>query len=301
MNLSLRRRVQALSRGVRAAALVLVSVAGVQAARATPAPTILILGAVPQEIVPIKEALRQHSRETFAGIPCDRGMLGTHEVVVAITGIGKTNCAMVTAALVQHYNPVEVIWTGTGCRVRQSLRVGDVIVASEVMHYDVGVLTRDGMNYGDAARGGSPGGKPVFDTHFFGPDGQHSSNILFACDPKLLSFAGDFLKGYHPEPVDLSGAHYVPEVRVGFIVSGDLFGLTETKITDIRRKLDPDLLEMEGAPFAQVCTFFHVPFLVIRGGSDLLKEDNPDDYALLSPTAAREAAQFTLSLVTALP
>ena len=301
MNFNRRRTVQALSLCARAASLVSIFVIGARTLRASPAPPILILGAVPQEIVPVQKALRQHTTEAVDGIPCDRGILGTHEVVVALTGIGKTNSAMVTSALVQHYHPVEVFWTGTACRVRKSLRVGDIIIASAIMHYDVGVLTRGGMVYGDAARGGNPSGKEVFDTHFYGPDGQHSSTVIFNCDPHLLSVARSHLKGYQPEPVEISGLHYVPDVKVGFIVTGDLWGLTESKITDIRQKLDPDLLEMEGAAFAQVCTFYHVPFLIVRGGSDLLKEDNPEDYALLSPIAAREAAQFTLSLVASLP
>jgi len=122
VNFNRRRTVQALSLCARAASLVSIFVIGARTLRASPAPPILILGAVPQEIVPVQKALRQHTTEAVDGIPCDRGILGTHEVVVALTGIGKTNSAMVTSALVQHYHPVEVFWTGTACRVRHHHR-----------------------------------------------------------------------------------------------------------------------------------------------------------------------------------
>jgi len=264
------------------------------------ADTIVILGAVPQEIVPVQKALGQHNADSVNGIHCDIGTLGSHRVVVALTGIGKTNGAMGATAMVQRFSPRAVFWTGTAARVRQTLRAGDVIVATRVMHYDVGRETKDGMLYDFYGYAKGPEDKPGYRPMVISHD-VRSTLSAFDCDPKLVAFAEAFLKGYHADPVSTLGPEYMPQVRAGFIVAGDLATLTEDNISVIRRNLDPDLLEMEAAAVAQVCTFFHVPFLVICGGSDLLKEDNPGDYALLSPVAAREAAQFTASLVSALP
>lgn len=262
--------------------------------------TVLILGAVPQELASIQQALGERRADSVNGIHCDAGTLGPRQVVVALTGIGKTDAAMTATALVQHYSPSAVFWTGTAARVRQSLRVGDVIVATKVMHYDVGRETPGGTLYDFYGYAKNADVKPTDRPMVISKD-VHSTESAFACDPALLAFAQAFLKGYHPEPVAALGPPYVPQVRTGFIVAGDLATLTNDRIAEIRRNVDPDLLEMEAGAVAQVCTFFHVPFLIICGGSDLLKEDNPGDYALLSPIAARQAARFTQSLVAALP
>ncbi len=101
--------------------------------------------------------------------------------------------------------------------------------------------------------------------------------------------------------VTLDGAAYEPVIWKGTVTSGDLSGVTEVKIADIRAKIDPDLMEMESAAFAQVCQFFQVPHLVIRSGSNQAEERNNDDYLRLSPIAARQAALFTLEIASQLP
>jgi adenosylhomocysteine nucleosidase len=262
---------------------------------------ILIEASVPQELAPIREVLAGKSSETFDGIRCELGALGRHHVIVAMTGIGKTNGALVTSAVIGRFHPDRAFWTGTAARVRKSVRVGDLIIAGRVMNYDVGVLTRGGMQYGVDSGGVSSADKPWYAPPFLGPDGLYSTPNGFDSDPGLVRLALEFAKDYHPESISLHGVRYTPVIRRGFIVSGDLYGLTEVMIADIRRKLDPDLLQVEGAAVAQVCLFYRVPLLVVCGGSDELREDNPNEYAEVSPIAAREAALFTRSLIAALP
>ena len=84
------------------------------------------------------------------------------------------------------------------------------------------------------------------------------------------------------------------------ITSGDQFGITDQRIADIRRQLSPDLMEMESGSVAQVCWYLGIPFLCIRGGSNLTQGSPDDDYRKLSPFASRQAAQFTVSLVAEL-
>ena len=56
-------------------------------------------------------------------------------------------------------------------------------------------------------------------------------------------------------------------------------------------------MEMESAPLGLVCQMFHVPYLVVRSGSNIAQEAPNDDYLRLSPIAAREAAKFVLHLL----
>jgi adenosylhomocysteine nucleosidase/futalosine hydrolase len=262
-------------------------------ARAQP---ILILGAVPQEIVPLQDALQNHTQTVIEGIPCDLGTLGQHEVVLALTGVGKTNSALVTAALVTHFHPSAALMTGTAARIRPSVRTGDIIIAVTTSFHDAGSLTSTGMVQGKLDANGH-----LTTTEWFSPTRTKSNPFVFPDTPELVAFADKLAGAYKPPQVTLDGATYEPVVRKGTVTSGDLSGVTEVKIADIRAKIDPDLMEMESAAFAQVCQFFQTPHLVIRSGSNQAEERNNDDYLRLSPIAARQAALFTLEIARQLP
>lgn len=257
---------------------------------------ILVLGAVPQEIVPLVAALKDPREKTIEGIPCNLGTIGSHEVVIALTGVGKTHSAMVTTALLVTLHPTKAFMSGTAARIRKTVRTGDIIIVSTATFHDAGSLTSEGMVQGKLADNGS-----LVATTWFSPTRDRTNPFSFADSPELVAYAADQAARYQPETVTLDGSTYRPVVRVGTVATGDLSGVTEAKISDIRQKLDPDLMEMESAGFAQVCQFYHVPHLVIRSGSNRAKEHNNDDYLKLSPIAARQAALFTLALVRGLP
>jgi len=203
---------------------------------------------------------------------------------------------MVTTALISHYRPRYAFMTGTAARIRRAIRTGDVIIVRHVAYDDVGSLTANGVVNGE-----TDGAGHLVRTLWPGPDRRPSTEFEFEPDPGLLAFAQSYSHSFVPEPVHLPGLDYVPAIRPGTVATGDLSGVTDVKIAEIRRRFDPDLMEMESAAFAHVCTFFHLPYLIIRSGSNYAEEHNFDDYLRLSPIAARQAGQFTLGLVRALP
>lgn len=270
--------------------------AAAAAAPSAKAAPILILGAVPQEIVLLVAALKDHRTSVAEGIPCDTGTIGGHEVVIALTGVGKTNSAMVTAALLGSFHPSAALITGTAARIRPGIRTGDIIIATNVSFHDAGSLTAGGMVQGKMDDGGH-----LTTTEWFSPTRGRMNPFSFADSPELVAFAAKLAATYQPPAVDLDGETYVPAVRTGTVATGDLSGVTEAKIADVRAKLDPDLMEMESAAFAQVCQFFQVPHLIIRSGSNVAEERNNDDYLRLSPIAAKQAALFTLEIAGKMP
>src|ERR1700676_5555337 len=127
---------------------------GAWAAEAPAAPTqyrpsnvIVILGAVPQEITVFREAMGNPPKRLLWGIPYYRGKLAGKQVVVAITGIGKTYTAMTTTLFITEFKPRLVLMSGTGARINPELRTGDVIVATTTYEHDYGSLTSGGMVY----------------------------------------------------------------------------------------------------------------------------------------------------------
>jgi 5'-methylthioadenosine/S-adenosylhomocysteine nucleosidase len=244
----------------------------------------LILGALPQESELVRWAMTKKKRNVLSGFPYSEGTLWGRKVIVADTGIGKTNASMITTLFVEKFKPREVLMTGTASRINPAVRNGDVIVGEMAFLQDFGSMNADcSMEYFAAE----------------GVLGKHDP-LLYPGDKRLLAAAKKAIKFHVPETGGTAEAPYVPMVRLGRITSGDCFGIPERRRQDILKQLKPDLMEMESGSVAQICWLMKTPFLVIRSGSNLTQNSPDNDYRTLSPFAARQAALFTLSVVRVL-
>jgi 5'-methylthioadenosine/S-adenosylhomocysteine nucleosidase len=246
-----------------------------------PSDTIVILGAVPQEIVLFREALGNPARKRLWGIPYYSGKIAGKDVVVAITGIGKTFTAMTTTLFISEFKPKLVLMSGTGARINQQLRTGDVIVATVTYEHDYGSLTRNDMVY-------RPMNSP--------DDGKEVENA-FSPAASLLGIADKAIAEYQGPQVTANESTYRVRARRGVVSSSDLFGVTQQRIDTLRTKFHTDIMEMESAPLGHVCETLGVPYLIVRAGSNVAQEAPNDDYLRLGPIAAKEAAKFSLHLL----
>ena len=243
--------------------------------------TIVILGAVPQEIPVLTNALEKPEKKSLWGIPYWKGKLHGKPVVIAITGIGKTYTAMTTTLFITEFKPRLVLMTGTGARINQQLRTGDVIVATHTYEHDYGSLTKNDMVY-------RPMNSP--------DDGKEVKNE-FKPTASLLATAQKAIDTYEAQTVTASGNTYKNIVRYGVVSSSDLFGVPQVRIDSLRNNFKTDIMEMESAPLGHVCETLGVPYLIVRSGSNVAQEAPNDDYLRLGPIAAREAAKFSLHLI----
>jgi 5'-methylthioadenosine/S-adenosylhomocysteine nucleosidase len=263
-----------------------VIVAGIPVARARPPRPgrrnlTLILGAIPQETDLVEWAATRKKRGTLAGFPYLDGRIDGRRVIVAVTGIGKTNAAMLTTLFVEKFRPREVLMCGTASRIDPAIRNGDVIVGEVTCNHDMGSLgTGYVMEYFASE----------------GPLGDHSP-IVYPGDKRLLALATRALRTHVPEPASHHDPGYTPVVRLGRITSGDQFGIPPERIDDILRQLKPNLMEMESGSVAEVCYYLRTPFLCIRSGSNRTQHSPNNDYRTLSPFASRQAALFAVSVV----
>jgi len=246
-----------------------------------PSDTIVILGAVPQEIPPFVEAMKDAQKKELWGVPYWQGHIEGKPVVVAITGIGKTSTGMTTTLFITEFKPRLVLMSGTGARTNPALRTGDVIVATTTHEHDYGSLTRNDMVY-----------RP-----FNGPDDGKEIENAFSPPAALLKLADQAIVSYKGPQVTANGATYNVKVRRGVVSSSDLFGVTQVRIDTLRSKFNNDIMEMESAPLAHVCEMLGVPYLIVRGGSNVAQEAPNDDYLRLGPIAAKQAAYFSLHLL----
>lgn len=246
-----------------------------------PSDTIVILGAVPQEIPVLTNALENMEKKELWGVPYWEGKLHGKHVVIAITGIGKTYTGMTTTLFLKEFKPRMVLMTGTGARVNHELKTGDVVVATHTYEHDYGSLTSKGMTY-------RPMNSPI--------DGAEVKNE-FSPSADMLKLAEKAMESYELQSVTADGNTYTNSVRFGVVASSDLFGVPAQRLELLRSRFNADIMEMESAPLGLICQTFGVPFLVVRAGSNLAQEEPNDDYLRLGPIAAEEAAKFSLHLL----
>jgi len=243
-----------------------------------PSALTLILSAMPSEIRLIQAHVQRPRAGRLAGFPYVAGVLRGRRVVTAVTGVGVTNGAMVAALFVHHFRPAEVLVSGTGSRFNPRINTGDTVISTKTIHHAAGSLTNRGMVYRKVR----------------GPLAGQMTHWFYRPDPRLLRLAKAAIAGYTAEPVTANGATYVPRVLTGVVSASDLFGVSDAKIADMRKKLNPDLMEMESAAIAQVCTQLKVPHLVFRAGSTRTQSNPGNDYRLLGQKAAAAAARWTV-------
>jgi adenosylhomocysteine nucleosidase len=183
--------------------------------------TTLILGAMPSEVRLNQAQLTGRKSGTFAGFPYDTGRLRGRKVVVAVTGVGATNGAMVAALFAEHVRPAELIVTGTGSRFHPRVRTGDTVISIKTIHHAAGSLTDDGMVY----------------RKLRGPLPSRMTSWFFRPDAQLLALAKSAVRTYVSEEIVVDGARYHPAVFTGVVTPSDLFGVSDAKIADMREKL----------------------------------------------------------------
>lgn len=244
----------------------------------------VILGAMPSEVSVIVANIQQRTSGKLECFPYETGRLNGRRVVVAVTGVGVTNGAMVAALFIHKFHPSELLVSGTGSRFNPRIRTGDTVVSLKTIHHAAGSLTDDGMVYRKVR----------------GPLAGQMTSWFFKPDPALLAIAKQAMRTYDAESITVEGERYQPRVLTGVVSASDMFGVSDAKIADMQAKLAPDIMEMESAAIAQVAEQLGVPHIVFRAGSNRTQSNPGAAYRKLGQIAARAAARWTVHYVGAL-
>ena len=225
---------------------------------------IAIIGAMEEEVTILRGKMDQVQQEVIAGCEFNVGTLNGVDIVLLKSGIGKVNAAMSTAILLEKYKPTAVINTGSAGGFSPELKVGDVVISSEVVHHDVDV-TIFGYAYGQVPQ----------------------LPATFKADEDLIKVA--------KEP-----ANAVSELTVveGLIATGDSFMDDAERVEFVRGKFKKlQAAEMEAAAIAQVSYQFGIPFVVIRALSDIAGKESNISFDQFLETAAVNSSQLVLNMV----
>jgi len=224
-----------------------------------------IMGAMDEEIELLLQDLTAKETLDYPGVTLHRGMLDGLPVLLTKGGIGKVNAAM-TATHLLHAGATRVIFTGVAGGVHPELRVGDIVVSTDLVQHDVDV-TALGYEVGTV-----PGEAPAW-----------------PADPELRAVA-------------LAAAGEVEGVRAleGRVASGDQFIASREGVQRLWTQFGAACAEMEGAAVAQVCAKAGVPFVVIRSVSDTADHAANVDYRTFMPLVARHAKQVVRGMLARL-
>jgi adenosylhomocysteine nucleosidase len=259
-------------------------IAPAHAAEQRAAPLTCILGAFDDELTPIYRALTEPKEKVLHGIHFAVGKLKGRNVIACRSGIGKVNAAMVTALLVQHYQPSELIFCGIAGGINPDLYPGDIVIAAKTAHHDFGNLTTEGMEVRGAKSPMTWLRNPVF----------------LEPDARLLAVAEAAGKRIKLADIETAKGKRRPRIIKGVVATGDIFVASPAKKAELRKALGADAVEMEGAAVAQVCRDLRVPWLVIRSISDSADHNALQDFDSFTALAAQNAAQLAIEVVAQL-
>jgi len=212
-----------------------------------------IIGAFRVEITLLQDKLTDRQEYEIEGIKFAAGKLSGRDVVTVWTGVGKVNAAMTTTLLIEHFKPREIIFTGIAGGVDPNLQPGDIVIAYKTAHHDMGTIWPEGLFFRGVKNPLTNVRNPVF----------------FHADEELVKLAERAGEKAGFRKIDTVNGPREPRVLTGVVVTGDAFVASQEKCQDLRKRLDADAVEMEGAAVAQICHQRNIPHVVIRSISDI--------------------------------
>jgi futalosine hydrolase len=185
---------------------------------------------------------------------------------VVVTGIGAVNAAhALTTHLMSGTKPSLVIQAGVaGAFVPAGIPVGSVVLADTEIYGDMGVLTTAGWQPMEAI------GIPLVAAR----DGQPARFNYFPLDAKLVARAEEVAGA----DLARTGPFLTLSIVTGVRALGD----------ELYERFGALCESMEGAAAAQICALHDVPFLEVRGISNLVEDRDREKWRLRE---AAEAAQ----------
>lgn len=246
--------------------------------------TIGLICAIPEELTHLREILGGVTTEMVGHAEFATGTLDGHEVVLAGSGIGKVNAALVTTLLADRFGCRLIAFSGIAGGLDPTLSVGDVVIADRIVQCDAGMIHDERLEVYQAGH-----------VRFFNPTDRLGHSV----DAALVARVRDRLADFELPVLDRAagGQDRPPHVVYGTILTGDQYLHCESTRTRLHTQFGAAAIEMEGGAVAQVCENFGLPWLVIRALSDLAgREAHLDFTAFGQGVAASSAALLRRAL-----
>lgn len=189
----------------------------------------------------------------------------TQPVLLVRSKIGLVNAATaLTTALGLVSHPAAVLSAGTAGGLHTSINVGDIVVGADYTYTDADA-TAFGYEYGQV-----PGMPARY---------QASKSLLEQAQAAAQVYTGE------------------GQVRYGTMLAGGSF-VTAHNVKNTR-EIFPEALstDMETTALAQICVSRDLPFISVRGVSDLCGPAADQDFHMDAPIVAARSAQLVTALI----
>ncbi|MBT4501713.1 MAG: futalosine hydrolase [Gemmatimonadetes bacterium] len=241
---------------------------------------ILLLAATEFEQAEIVARMERVVEQRVVGRRWLDGEVGGRPVRVVETGIGGVNTAHALTCVLQARRPALVLQIGVGGAYPEGgLRVGDVGLASEENYGDLGVRTPEGWQSAELI------GIPVLER------GESRYFNSFPLEREWVEAGGAVLAGADWDGDDVG-------VKIGSFVTVQECSGADALGVERGRRFAAICENMEGAAVAHLCLSYGLPFLEVRGISNLVEDRRREAWNL--PLAAARAQLAGLMLLSEL-
>ena len=228
---------------------------------------LLLVSATKLESGTIQSELGDAKTTQHAGKAVIVGDLCGWRCTLLHTGIGAVNAAHALTCQLERQLPDLVIQFGIGgAYVPTGIPIRSVVLATEEVYGDVGVVTPEGWKPADEI------GIPLVHG-----DPPHFNR--FPLDPQLVSTAAE-----------ICGA------RCGVFVTVSQCSGVQAVGDALHARFDGVCENMEGAASAHICRLYGIPFLEVRGISNLVEDRQPARWDI--PGAAEAAQSALLKIIS---
>jgi futalosine hydrolase len=204
------------------------------------------------------------------------GTLEGHQILLCIGGMGKVNAAHAAALLLSRFSPEALVIFGIGGAYPSSgAVVGDVAIAKEEIAGDEGVITLDGFK----------------DTEYIGiPLLKTATSMMYTKYP-----APDALLKRSLQELVSSQDLGAAKVHVGAFVTLSTCTGTSARARELEQRYHGLCENMEGAAAVQVAELHEMPWIEVRGISNIVEDRNVDAWDI--PKAADSAQKAVIHVL----
>ena len=203
------------------------------------------------------------------------GKLNNQPILLCIGGVGKVNAAHAATLMVSRFNPEALVVFGIGGAYPSSgARIGDIAIAQEEIAGDEGVLTREGFK----------------DTEYMGiPLLKTTTSTIYS-----TFHANEHLMNQALQSLDAFRTPDHGALHVGSFITLSTCTGTHARARELEERYQGLCENMEGAAAAQVAELHSVPWLEVRGISNIVQDRDLITWDILQ---AAETAQLAIQQI----
>jgi adenosylhomocysteine nucleosidase len=236
-----------------------------QSAPSNPPEKIGVIGAMAEEVDPLKGAASDVQTTKISGMEFYEGKLEGKDVVIVQCGMGKVNAGVCASTLINEFGCTKIINTGVAGSLDNKIDIGDIVVSTDAVQHDF----------------------TVEDIGFKKGEIPYTGKYAFEADESMRSLAVAAVKEVAPEL----------HVFEGRVCTGDQFVSSKEQKEKILSDFGGLCCEMEGGAIAQVCHLNETPFVIVRAISDKADESESVNYETFKETSAANSVKVVRYMV----